>query len=65
MSADADQDFFCEGIAEDIITDLSKINGVAVIGRQSSFSYKGKATDLRRVGRELGATKHCRKAHAR
>lgn len=54
MSADAGQDFFCEGIAEDIITDLSKINGIAVIGRQSAFTYKGRATDLRRVGRELG-----------
>ncbi len=54
MSADAGQDFFCEGISEDIITDLSKISGVAVIGRQSAFTYKGKASDLRRVGRELG-----------
>jgi adenylate cyclase len=54
MSADAGQDFFCEGICEDIITDLSKINGIAVIGRQSAFTYKGKASDLRRVGRELG-----------
>jgi adenylate cyclase len=54
MSADAGQDYFCEGISEDIITDLSKINGVAVIGRQSAFTYKGRATDLRSVGRELG-----------
>jgi adenylate cyclase len=54
MSADAEQDFFCEGISEDIITDLSKINGVTVIGRQSAFTYKGKANDLRRVARELG-----------
>lgn len=54
MSADAEQDFFCEGISEDIITDLSKINGINVIGRQSAFTYKGRANDLRRVGRELG-----------
>jgi adenylate cyclase len=54
MSGDPGQDYFCDGVAEDIITDLSKINGLAVVGRQSSFAYKGKHTDLRRVGRELG-----------
>ncbi len=54
MSGDPEQDYFCDGIAEDIITDLSKISGLAVVGRQSSFAYKGKQTDLRRIGRELG-----------
>jgi adenylate cyclase len=54
MSGDPEQGYFCDGISEDIITDLSKINGLAVIGRQSAFTYKGKANDLRRVGRELG-----------
>lgn len=54
MSGDPQQDYFCDGIAEDIITDLSKISGLAVVGRQSSFTYKGKQTDLRRIGRELG-----------
>jgi len=54
MSGDPAQEYFCDGISEDIITDLSKINGLAVIGRQSSFAYKGKANDLRRIGRELG-----------
>jgi adenylate cyclase len=54
MSGDPEQEYFCDGISEDIITDLSKINGLAVIGRHSSFAYKGKVTDLRRIGRELG-----------
>ncbi len=54
MSGDPEQDYFCDGIAEDIITDLAKISGLAVVGRQSSFTYKGKQTDLRTVGRDLG-----------
>jgi len=54
MTGDPEQIHFCDGISEDIITDLSKIDGLAVIGRQSAFAYKGKANDLRRVGRELG-----------
>jgi TolB-like protein/Flp pilus assembly protein TadD len=54
MSGDVEQVHFCDGISEDIITDLSKISGLAVIGRTSTFAYKGKASDLRRVGRELG-----------
>ena len=54
LSGDPQQEYFCDGIAEDIITDLSKISGLAVVGRQSSFAYKGRQTDLRRIGRELG-----------
>jgi adenylate cyclase len=54
MSGDPEQEYFCDGISEDIITDLAKINGLAVIGRQSAFAYKGRAVDLRQVGRELG-----------
>jgi adenylate cyclase len=54
LSGDPAQDFFGEGISEDIITDLAKINGLAVIGRQSAFAYKGRAIDLRQIGRELG-----------
>lgn len=54
MSGDPEQEYFCDGITEDIITDLSKISGLAVVGRQSSFAYKGSQSDLRRVGRELG-----------
>ena len=54
MTGDPAQEPFCDGISEDIITDLSKTEGIAVIGRQSSFTYKGKATDARAIGRELG-----------
>jgi adenylate cyclase len=54
MSGDAEQEYFSDGISEDIITDLSKIAGLIVIARNSSFTYKGKAVDIRQVGRELG-----------
>ena len=54
MSGDQEQEFFADGVTEDIITDLSKVSGVFVIGRQSSFVYKGKAIGLRQIGRELG-----------
>jgi len=54
MSRDADQEYFSDGISEDIITDLSNVSGLLVIARNSSFAYKGKAVDLRTVGRELG-----------
>ena len=54
MSADSEQEFFADGISEDIITSLSKISGLFVIARNSSFAYKGKAVDLRQVGRDLG-----------
>lgn len=56
MSGDPEQEYFSDGISEDIITDLSKVNGLTVIARNSSFAYKGKPTDLRVVGRELGVT---------
>jgi TolB-like protein/class 3 adenylate cyclase/Tfp pilus assembly protein PilF len=54
MSGDADQDYFADGMVEDIITGLSRINWLFVIARNSSFAYKGKAPDIRQVGRELG-----------
>ncbi|MCH8002220.1 MAG: tetratricopeptide repeat protein [Proteobacteria bacterium] len=54
MSGDPEQEYFADGMAEDIITDLSKISGLFVISRNSSFAYKGKAPDVRQVGRELG-----------
>ena len=54
MSGDPEQDYFSDGISEDIITDLSKVSGLIVIARNSSFAYKGKAPDIRAVGRELG-----------
>jgi adenylate cyclase len=54
MSADPEQEYFSDGITEDIITDLSKIAGLVVIARNSSFAYKNKTPDIRVVGRELG-----------
>jgi adenylate cyclase len=54
MSGDPEQEYFSDGITEDIITDLSKIAGLTVIARNSSFTYKGRAVDIRAVGRELG-----------
>jgi adenylate cyclase len=54
MSGDVDQEFFADGIAEDIITALSRAKWLFVIARNSSFTYKGKSTDMRQVGRELG-----------
>jgi adenylate cyclase len=54
MSGDAEQEYFSDGISEDIITDLSKIGGLTVIARNSSFIYKGRAVDVRTIGRELG-----------
>ncbi len=54
MSGDPAQEYFSDGITEDIITDLSKVGGLLVIARNSSFAYKGKSPDIRTVGRELG-----------
>ncbi len=54
MSDDPDQEYFADGIVEDIITGLSRIKWLFVIARNSSFTYKGRAVDLRQVGRELG-----------
>ena len=54
MSGDPEQEYFSDGITEDIITDLSKIAGLTVIARNSSFAYKGRDVDIRAVGRELG-----------
>jgi adenylate cyclase len=54
-SGDPEQDYFADGIAEDIITDLSKFDWLTVIARDSSFAYRGMAADLRSVARELSA----------
>jgi adenylate cyclase len=54
MSGNAEQEYFSDGISEDIITDLSKIAGLSVIARNSSFTYKGRSVDVRTIGRELG-----------
>jgi adenylate cyclase len=54
MSGDTDQEYFCEGISEDIITELSRFRELFVIARNSSFTYRGKAVDVRQVASELG-----------
>jgi len=54
MSGDPEQEYFSDGISEDIITDLSKLSELYVIARNSSFTYKGKPVDVKQVGRELG-----------
>jgi adenylate cyclase len=54
MSGDPEQEYFADGISEDIITGLSKLRWFFVIARNSSFIYKGKAVDVKRVARELG-----------
>ncbi len=54
MSGDPEQEFFADGIAEDIITALSRFSSLFVIARNSSFSYKGTSPDIRTVARELG-----------
>jgi adenylate cyclase len=55
LSGDPDQEYFADGIAEDLITRLSGGGWLPVIARNSSFTYKGKAVDVQQVGRELGA----------
>ncbi len=54
MSGDPEQEYFSDGITEDLITDLYKISGLFVIARHSVFTYKGKAAKVQEVGRELG-----------
>ncbi len=54
MSGDPEQEYFADGVVEDIITGLSRIKWLFVIARNSSFTYKGQAVDVKRVGRELG-----------
>ncbi|HEY5346968.1 MAG TPA: hypothetical protein VIJ72_02165, partial [Rhizomicrobium sp.] len=55
MSADAGQNYFCEGIAEEIMDALVRLPGMKVIGRTSSFAFKGQNVDLRTIGEKLGA----------
>jgi adenylate cyclase len=54
MSGDPEQEYFADGVVEDIITALSRVKRFFVIARNSSFTYKGRAVDVRQVGRELG-----------
>src|SRR5260370_12649891 len=54
MSGDPEQEYFADGMVEDIITGLSRSKSLFVIARTSSFTYKGKAVDIKQVGRKLG-----------
>ena len=54
MSGDPEQDYFCDGLVEDIITTLSKLAGLRVIARNSSFVYKGPSVDVREAAKQLG-----------
>lgn len=54
MSADAEQEYFADGLTEDLITDLSRHAGLFVIARNSSFAYRGKSVDARQIARDLG-----------
>jgi len=54
MSGDAEQEYFADGVVEEVITALSKVKSFFVIARNSTFTYKGRAVDVRQIGRELG-----------
>src|SRR5499433_622484 len=54
MSGDAEQEYFSDGMTEDLITDLSKVSALFVIARNSSFAYKGRAIKVQEIGRDLG-----------
>ena len=54
MSADADNEYFCDGLAEDLLTALSKVGGIKVAARTSSFSFKGKSVAISEIGEKLG-----------
>ena len=54
LSSDPDQEYFADGITDDLTTDLSRISGSFVIARSTAFTYKGKPVDVKQIGRELG-----------
>lgn len=56
MSGDPEQEYFADGMAEDIITELSRLPWFFVIARNSSFAFKGRAVDVKKIGAELGVT---------
>ena len=53
IGGDPEQDYFVDGVTESLTTDLSRISGSFVIGRHTAFTFKGKAVDLKQIGREL------------
>ena len=65
MSGDPEQEYFADGITEDIITDLSKVSGLFVLGRNTAFTLKGKAVNLEQIGeaarRRIRAGRQCAK----
>ena len=56
IGGDPAQDYFVDGVTESLTTDLSRISGSFVIGRHTAFTYKGKAIDLKQMGRELNVS---------
>jgi len=54
LGGDPNQDYFADGITEDLTTDLSRLAGSLVISRNTAFTFKGKVVDARQIGRELG-----------
>jgi adenylate cyclase len=54
LSSDPDQEYFADGITDDLTTDLARISGSFVIARNTAFTYRGKAVDVKQIGRELG-----------
>jgi len=54
VSNDPDQEYFVNGITDDLTTDLSRISGSFIIARNTAFTYKGKPVDAKQIGRELG-----------
>ena len=54
LSGDPEQEYFADGVTDDLTTDLSRISGALVIARSTAFTYKGRPVDVKRVGRELG-----------
>src|SRR5260370_36782979 len=53
LSADASNEYFCDGLAEELINALAKLGQIRVVARTSAFSFKGKETDVREIGRKL------------
>ncbi len=56
MSGDPEQEYFSDGISEDVITDLGKVSALSVVARNTAFGYKGKAIDIKQVARQLGVS---------
>ena len=54
MSGDPEQEYFSDGITEDIITDLSKVSALSVVARNTAFTFKGQAVDVKQVAKDVG-----------